>query len=117
MRVRKIDPVLGRQFGGGQQSFWVNVPDAPAQCVLTRLGLWVGDWYLNVDDGTPWATQVIGRYTGSTRDAAVCARILGTPGVSQITLYSSSLNTETRRWTMNATVETLYGTMLITAPI
>ena len=110
MRVRKIDPARGgRQFGHGLADFWIDVPDGPAQCVKTRLGLWLGQWFLNTDDGTPWQTKVLGRYSGSTRDVAIRARILGTPGVTEIVNYSSSLNRDTRAWTVNATVDTAYG--------
>jgi hypothetical protein len=54
MRVRKQDPVTQDYVWGHQQNdFWINAPDGVAQAVLTRLKLFVGEWYLDVTDGTP----------------------------------------------------------------
>ncbi len=117
MRVRKIDPVKGRVFGGGQNAFWHNTPDGVAQCVQTRLGLWLGQWFLDLSEGTDWAVKVLGKYTESTRDVTIRARILGTPGVTGIVAYSSSLDRETRRWTVNATIDTAYGRTTIATTI
>jgi hypothetical protein len=87
----------------------VNDAEGVAQNVKTRLGLWLAQWWLAVDDGTPWSTKVLGKYTEQTRDAAVCARILGTPGVQSIVSYSSSLDRTSRKWTVSGTIDTLYG--------
>ncbi len=113
MRVRK----LPRTFGHGAEDFWRDVPDGPAQCVGTRLGLWLGQWFLAPSEGTDFAVKVLGKYTGSTRDVVIRERILGTPGVTKIAAYSSSLDRETRRWTVSATVDTAYGATTITTPI
>lgn len=110
MRVRKLTDSDDMTFGRSQNNFWFNVPDGVAQVVLSRLEMYTGDWFLDLDDGTPWRTQVLGKYTGSTRDAAVQARILGTPGVQGITAFSSQVNRDTRQYTVQATVETIYGT-------
>lgn len=109
MRVRKIDPVNGRVFGGGQNAFWVNQPEGVAQCARTRLNLWQGQWFLNVPEGTPWATQVLGKYTETMRDAAVRQRVLGTPGATAITAYSVSFDRFSRKWTGQMTIETAFG--------
>ena len=116
MRIRKKINGL-RVFGGDQQAFWVDVPDGPAQAAGSRLELWQGQWYLNLPDGTPWATQVLGKYTGNTRDATMQARILGTPGITQLTAYSSSFDPTTRRWSVNAAADTAYGAVVIAGTI
>lgn len=113
MRVRKINPVTGRQFGGGLQSFWVDVPDGVGQCIITRLKLWQGQWFLNLPDGTRWLTNVLGKYTGNTADVEVRDRVLGTTGVVEIVNYSSSLDRNTRKWAVNMLVQTLYGQVQI----
>ena len=117
MRVRIKDPVHGRQFGHGQNDFYVNTPAGPAQCVQTRLGLWKGQWFLNTDDGMDWLGKVLGKYTGSTRDVAIQARIVSTPGITEIVSYSSSLNRNTRKWTVNATLKTAYGQTTFTGNV
>lgn len=103
-------------FGGGQASFWRDVPDAPAQAVKTRLLLYLGEFFLDVTDGTDWRGQALGPRTTSTRDAVLRERILGTPGVLSIDSYSSNLNRTTRAFTVSVTVSTIYGAASVVAP-
>jgi len=100
-------------FGNGSSDFWINVPDAPAQAALTRMYLFLGDWFLDTSDGTPWNTQVLGHYTRNTRDPAIQSRILGTQGVKAILAYSSNVARDTRAFTVNAEIDTIYGAISI----
>jgi hypothetical protein len=79
--------------------------------------LWQGEWFLNRRSGTPWNTKVLGKYTGSTRDAVIRARILGTVAVNEIVAYSSAVNRETRAYTVNVEINTIYGTAIVAGPI
>lgn len=117
MRVRKQDANGDYVWGNQQSDFWINAPDGVAQAIQTRLALFVGEWFLDVTDGTPWTTQVLDKYTKDQYDAAIQDRILGTPGVIQITNYSSSVNTTTRALTVSATVNTQYGTATLSTTI
>ena len=116
MRVRKIDPTTGRVFGGGQSSLYINNAEGVAQLVSTRLGLWVGDWFLALGDGTPYATRILGKYTEATRDLAIKARILGTTGVTEIVSYSMSLDRFSRKLTGSVTISTAYGQAVVQGP-
>lgn len=117
MRVRKLspanpdDPSRGRDmtFGQGQANFYRDVPEAPAQCAETRLMMFLGEWYQDLRDGTPWVQKVLGKFTGATRDPVIRARILGTPGVQEITAYDSTLDRETRKFRVSPTIDTVYG--------
>jgi hypothetical protein len=109
MRYRKLDANGDYVFGGSANDFLVNSPEAVAQAVLTRLRLIQGEWFLDTTAGMPWPTQVIGKYTTGTADAAIRACILGTTGVTEITAYSSSIDSTTRKLTVTATITTLYG--------
>lgn len=109
MRVRAMDANGDMTFGRGSQNFLINTPAAVAQTVLTRLKLNLGDWYLNLTDGTPWQTQVLGTGTQNTYDLAIRTRILNTVGVTGIVSYSSSRNPVTRSLTVNAVIDTAYG--------
>ncbi len=117
MRVRKMDANGDMVFGQGQAAFWANVADGVGQIVGTRLGLWLGQWYLNTADGTPWATKVLGKYTGNTRDVVIQARILSTPGVTQLDSYASQLNRDSRIWSVQANGKTVYGPFSFAGPI
>jgi hypothetical protein len=117
MRYRKQDANGDYVWGHQQNDFWLNTPDGVALAAKTRLLLFVNEWFLDVTDGTPWTTQVLDKYTKDQYDAAIQDRILGTQGVTQITDYSSSVNTTTRTLTVTATVETQFGTATLTTTI
>lgn len=123
MRVRKLTATAGDGTGGGdmtfgksQQNFLVNQPEAVGQIVWTRLRLWQGQWYLKPSDGTPYLTKVLGKFTQNTRDPVVRTRILTTPGVTGLAAYASQLNTSTREWSVQASINTAYGPVLIAGP-
>ena len=100
------------QFGHGSADYFINVPDAVAQIALTRLALNQGEWFLDTSDGTPWNTQVLGKYTGSVRDLVIQSRINGTPGLapSGITSFSSSLGVSgPRQYLVNMSLATIYS--------
>lgn len=117
MRVRRLSPPnLGNpsegrdmQFGRGALDYIVDQPEAPAQCVETRLQLYTGEWFLDLTEGTPWRTQVLGKRTGDTRDPVIRARMLETQGVTGIAGYDSRLDRETRGFTVAALLDTTYG--------
>lgn len=110
MRIRKLDADGDRLFGHSQGDFFVNSPEGVAQCVLTRLKLYVGDWFLDTSDGTPWYTRVFGKRTESVRDAVIKSRILGTPGVTGIISYSSQVSRDLRHFAIQCQVSTAYDT-------
>lgn len=122
MRVRKLSPPIpggvaitgvgggDMQFGHGASDYWINKAEGVGQLVETRLLLWLGQWYLNVDDGTPYMTRVLGRYTSDFRDATIRERILNTPDVTAIDGYNSQLDRQSRGWTVNADIATTFGT-------
>jgi hypothetical protein len=109
MKYRKLDKDYDRVFGHRGEDFWTNVPDAVGQAVLTRLKLEVGQWFLDLEDGTPWQTRVLGKYTSDTRDPVIRFRTLGTQGAREIVSYSSNLDRETRAFTVDVILDTIYG--------
>ena len=107
MRYRKLSDTGDYTFGQGQANFLIDSPDAVAQAIQTRLLLMTGEWFLDTTDGTPYATQILGMNTAATRDLAVKRRVLQTPGVKQITSYSSQV--VDRKFSVSVTVDTIYG--------
>ena len=111
MRVRKQDANGDVIFGHGGADYYVNSPDAVALAIKTRLLLFTGEWFLDLSEGTPWATRVLGK--GRTGyDAVIKARILGTEGVKSIVpgSYVSVLSGHKgRRLSVTCTVDTVYG--------
>jgi hypothetical protein len=98
-------------FGSGQQDFLLNSPAAVAQIISTRLALWLGEFFLDVTDGTNWKTGVLGRGTAGLRDDILRQRITETPGVLGIVsgTWSSNYDATTRRWSVACDVDTIYG--------
>ena len=117
MRVRQLSSTGDFVFGQSQQNFIADSPAAVAQVVKTNLRLWLGKWYLNINDGTPYLEGVIGYHGQEQADATIQNQILnievtvsstnvpaGTvPGqliqaVTDIASYTSSINTGTREY-------------------
>ena len=117
MRVRALDANGDMQFGRNSRDFIANTPAVVAQRVKTRLGLQVGDWFLNILDGTPYRTAVFGMRTNATRDPAIRARILGTPGCTGIDTYASQQSRQTRAWTVQARITTQFGQTIVAAAV
>jgi hypothetical protein len=119
MRVRALDANGDMTFGKNAQDFLVNSPEMVGQCIQTRLKLFTNEWFLNLSDGTPWASEVLGKYTRGLYDAAIQNRILGSPGVLSIVSgsYSSVYTAETRALAIACTVNTQYGQAPVAASI
>lgn len=113
MRYRALDENGDMQFGGGAGQWMVNSPEAVAQAVKTRLLLMAGEWFLDVTEGTPYSTEILGEHTATTYDWAIRNRIALTPGVSEIQSYASQLDSDTRALSVQATISTIYGTATI----
>lgn len=114
MRYRKLD--ANGDYTLGSNAFHVNSPDAVAQAVKTRLALWLGEWFIDTTDGTPWNEQILGkRLPTKNPDAAIKQRILGTQGVTEITSYSSTFDGNTRKLSVTAEINTIYGATTVQA--
>lgn len=109
MRNRKLTENGDYTFGNGQLDFWRDVPEAVAQAVKTRLLLWLGEWFLNIEDGTPYMQGILGKYSKQAADVTIQDRALGTQGVIGITQYSSTLDVDNRSLTVTMLVDTIYG--------
>lgn len=111
MRVRSMDDSGDMVFGTNADAYLVDSPAAVGQLIGTRLRLWLAEWFADTDDGTPWATEVLGKGTTGTYDAVIRARILDTPGVQSIDAYLSNLTG--RELKIQARVSTIYGSTTV----
>jgi hypothetical protein len=110
-RIRAMDADYDMRFGLGGNNFLVDNSAAVAQRILTRLELWMTEWYLDLSDGTPWLQQILGKPVApGSPDAAIRERITGTPYVTRLIDYASSWNPTTRGFTVGAKVDTRFGT-------
>ena len=117
MRVRALDTDGDMTFGRGSGNFLVDTPAAVAQCIITRLALRQGEWWLDPTAGVAWDTQILGAGTATLRDLAIKEAVLGTPGVVSIDAYSSVVDPTTRAMSVQMTVTTQYGATTITTTV
>lgn len=110
MRYRALSPTGDYTFGSGQANYLTNSPAAVAQAVETTLRLWLGEWYLNINDGTPYLEGVIGKHLQATADATLVSIITKVQGVQSISDFSSTMDPTTRTYTsVSAKIFTIYG--------
>lgn len=100
-------------FGRGDNGFYTDVPEAVAQAVRSRLTLWRGEWFLDTDEGTPWHRAVLGKQSPDIYSLAIRDRIHGTPGVLQLLNFTTRNDSETRRLSFSATLNTVYGEVTV----
>lgn len=107
MTVRKLDE-NGDIVTRGQQ--FLTEREEIAQTILTRLRLFLGEYFRDTTDGTPWYEQILGKFTNlATAEAALRARIANTPGVIRLTRFTADFDTPTRKYTVTAGALTEFG--------
>lgn len=114
MRCRRLNPIDDdMQFGHGSAEYHIDSAAGVAQSVKTRLRLWLGEWWLEPEAGMPWQTEVLGERTAARRDAAIRRHILETQGVLSLVSYSSQFDPALRSYSVQAEIETIYGTTVL----
>ena len=109
MRYRKLINGGDFSFGASQLNFYRDTPEAVGQAVQTRLLLWLGEWFLNTDEGTPFMLGILGNHSKELADATIQDRINSTDGVTEITDYESEIDTENRILSVRVSISTIYG--------
>lgn len=119
--VRRIDPVTFEpSYGNGQADFIADL-DAVIQILNTRLRLFQGEWFLNLDDGLPMfklnpsISQILGASGNvdsiKTIINLISSRISTSPFVTNISSVVASY--QNRRLKYTATVQTQFGTVVV----
>lgn len=109
MRYRKLSADGDYTFGSGQLDFYRDVPAAVGQAVQTRLLLWLGEWFLNTDEGTPFMQGVFGKHSQESANVTLQDRIQGTQGMVDIQDFQSQIDPDSRAMTVECTIDTIYG--------
>lgn len=92
----------------GQQ--FIQQREEIAQTVLTRLRLFLGEYFRDITDGTPWHEQILGKFASlSTVEAVLRARIANTPGVIRLTSFNADFDLASRRYSFTAGILTEFG--------
>lgn len=109
MRYRKLAPGGDYSFGNGQQDFYRDVPEAVGQSVQTRLLLWLGEWFLNISEGTPFMQGILGKYSVGEASVVIQDRTLSTFGVTNLKNYVAESDQEVRNLSVQFDIDTIYG--------
>lgn len=113
MRYRKLDKNDDYTFGQASSNFFSNVPEAVAQAVKTRLKLIRSEWFLDITIGTPYNAKILGAGRVATFSSAIRQVIAETQGVTGIVKYSAFFNPQTRKASVSATINTIYGAVTL----
>lgn len=114
MKVRRLDNNKDMTFGSGKLNFHEDSIEGVAQNVYTALSLWLGEWFLDTTAGTDWMGKCLGKNTLSRAETEIRRAILSTDGVNEIISLSSNFDNFERKVTIDANINTLYGTTSIT---
>jgi hypothetical protein len=117
MKYRKLDQNNDMTFGNQRADFYIDTAEGVAQAVMTRLKLWVGEWFLDVSEGTAYQQAVLGTGTRETIEPAIRTRLLDTQGVESIDRFLVKINPTTRVVSIEATISTIYGQVTVTGGI
>ena len=114
IRVRRLNTDWEPVYGGGQKDYLTDA-DAVAQIIVTRLKLWLAEWWEDQKDGLPMIQKILGRPKTDKIliDRLIQKRISQTPYVTGIASFQSSFNSITRAYSCNTTVYTQFGLIAI----
>ena len=112
MTVRAIDPKTGDIVTSGEQFLYER--DDVTQTIGTRLRLFYGENFRNIQDGTPWRQAIFPKSTSlQTKNIYLRERIAETPNVLRLLKYQSNYDIGTRKYTISAEVLTTFGQITI----
>lgn len=109
MIYRKLDVNGDLTFGHGLKDYHSQNIEAVAQSIKTRLGLWLGEWYLDSSEGVPYKQDILKKYGKDKALRLIQECILNTKGVLNISAFFYVYDENTRRLSMDITVNTIYG--------
>lgn len=113
---RRLGPNNEPIFGQTKDAFLTDI-DAVAQAIMTRINLLLGEWWLDLQDGTPiWQTMLGVGGSGKNSLPATLAleqRIKDTPFVQDLSDVETSYNPNTRAFTFSCTVQTQFGSLSV----
>ncbi len=113
MRYRKLTPSGDYSFGNGQDDFYRDVPESVGQACKTRLLLWLGEWFLDIEEGTPFMQGILGKYSVDVANTTIQDRALGTQGLVDLTNYVSTIDPDTRGLSVEFSIDTIYGPTVV----
>ena len=89
---------------------FVSESAATIQAVATRLRLFKGEWFLNLESGVPWYQRVFIKPARLNEvDKIIRNKITQTEGVDQLTSFDLRFDRDTRKLSVSFSATTIYG--------
>jgi len=90
---------------------------AVEQAIKTRILLFEGEWFENLNEGTPMFQDILAHQANpanlANMELALTARISGTPYVAAVLNITITFNPVTRALSYSATVQSVFGQVKI----
>lgn len=107
MTVRALDTAGDIVTSG---TIFIDSQNEIAQTIQTRLRLFLGEYFRDITDGTPWYEQILGKATNmNARESALRQRIANTAGVVRLTSFATDFDLDNKTYTVTVSVLTNYG--------
>lgn len=106
-----LDPVTGDMLldAQGSPQFSRGLP-AVAQGIRIALGVFRGEWFLNLIAGTPWYQSILGKRFNQNQILGIFrAMILAVPGVDHLASLTAAFDGPTRTATISFEAVVVFG--------
>jgi hypothetical protein len=90
---------------------------AVEQAIKTRLLLFQGEWWENLNVGLPLFQSILGKRNLQAIQLAITAVISQTPFVSAVLSIQANLDDANRAYSFTATVQTQFGIATVSVPL
>jgi hypothetical protein len=113
MATLKTNPTTNDLEVANNSLIIINGADEVTQRVRARLKLWRGEWFLNLNRGTPYREIIFAKGTSpDTIASAIKREILTTSGVVELLKYSQEIDAVTRKMTIDTSFSAEDGTII-----
>lgn len=83
---------------------FITGKEETSQACICRLRLFLGEYFLDATDGTPWFQSILGKSSRDIAEANIKQRILSTKGVLAINTFDMDSDPRKRTFTIRATL-------------
>lgn len=107
----------------GDLSFVPTEQELTRQVAVTTLKAFKGEWFRNIDYGTPWIVNennplsIMGKSSKAFFDSQIRLSLLSNPQVLEILSYSTDLDPTSGQMSLSTIVRSAEGDVSVTQPI
>ena len=103
--TRALSPTGDIALSNGK-SYLITSDAAISQTAKTRMLLFLGEWFLNLDEGVPYFREIFVKNPSLPVVTSIFRRVLLTcPGVASVVALSTTLDAKTRKATVKGAIK------------